>query len=126
MSKSARFLSLLKAAVPRQFQSEVSKLLNELVLIDDLPDYVSDQTSSFTITRTRATYFCNASAGSITATLPSASLHSGDRITVVKTDSSANTVTLSADSINGSTSKSISTQYGSLSVRSDGSAWVTV
>lgn len=70
--------------------------------------------------------FVDASSGPQTVTLPAAS-ESSARISVKKTDSSGNAVTVvpsGSDTIDGATSKSLPNQYDSVEVVSDGeSAW---
>lgn len=65
----------------------------------------------------------SAFGGNQTATLPTVTTAMiGREITVIKTDSSANTVTV-AGTINGVTNKVISSQWGSLTVRCNGTNW---
>lgn len=91
----------------------------------------SSQTTGFTAVSTISTrnfYPCNATGGAFAATLPTAA-SAGNGATVVfkKTDSSANAVTITragADTIDGATTKAISTQYDTYALVSDGtSAW---
>lgn len=68
----------------------------------------------------------DATAGNITITLPPPS--GNRRRRVVKTDASANTVTLTAGSnlINGVTSHILSVQYGNITVEPTGTSWLIV
>ena len=71
----------------------------------------------------------DASGGAVTVVLPAASGHTGKLIEVRKTDSSANTVTVDgsgAETINGSATLVIYSQYDSYSLRSDGTNVVIV
>jgi hypothetical protein len=70
----------------------------------------------------------NAASSALTVTLPHAAMHNGRQITVKKTDSSANKVTVKAvsgtiDGTAASTGKQIFLQYESLTVVSDGTNW---
>jgi hypothetical protein len=66
----------------------------------------------------------NATSGAITITLPAALARDGRLIQITKTDSSANAVTVArsgSDTINGAASYTLSNQYDSITVISDGS-----
>lgn len=68
----------------------------------------------------------NATSAAVTITLPAADQCQGKRITVKKTDVSANTVTVDgngAETIDDATTQVITTQYDSICVMSDGSEW---
>lgn len=84
------------------------------------------QGSSFTASDSFC-YPCDATAGAIIVTLPLVSTCIGKKYLIKKTDTSANTVTLTAvgtDTIDGSTTKVISTRYQELEIISDGvSKW---
>ncbi len=87
------------------------------------------QTISFTATANVSTYPCDATAGAIVATLPTAVGNSGLRITFKKIDAVAN-VKISgtgAETIDGvapATGKTITTQWGSITVYSNGANWL--
>jgi hypothetical protein len=69
---------------------------------------------------------CNATGGAFTVTLYTAIGNSGRKITVKKTDSSFNAVTIDANStetIDGALTLLLSTQYESVTLVSDGSNW---
>lgn len=92
----------------------------------------SSQTSSFSASASisiRYLYPCDATSGSITATLPAAAT-AGNGATIIfqKTDSTSNAVTLSrsgSDTINGATTYSVTNRYDILAAVSDGvSAWL--
>src|SRR5271166_6608278 len=68
----------------------------------------------------------NAASGSITVYLPLISAALGLPITVRKTDSSGNTVTVhtsGSDTIQGSSSVALSTQWAAVAVYNDGTIW---
>ena len=73
------------------------------------------------------TILASATGGAFTITLPAvADAGDGFEITVVKTDSSANAVTLDGDgseTINGATTHAIGLQYQSATLRCNGSSW---
>lgn len=91
----------------------------------DLPGgTVVTKTANYTITVTDTYILADATGGAFTLTLPSAALTIGRVYTIVKTDSSANAVTIQrggSDTIGGSASSQlISYQGGSRSLFSDG------
>lgn len=76
------------------------------------------------------TYRINAASGALSRTLPDAALCPGARRTIIKTDSSANAVTVNTTSsqtitsASGSaTSKTLAAQGNSITVESDGAGW---
>ena len=71
----------------------------------------------------------NASGGARTVNFYTAVGNSGNKITINKTDSSTNAVTLdpnSTQTINGSATYSISAQYTSITCISDGANWFII
>lgn len=83
-------------------------------------------TSTVTVASTDATILCDATSGAITVNLPAASEQSGRTLTIKKIDSSANTVIIDAngsETIDGATTKVISTQWSSLTFQCNGTAW---
>lgn len=81
---------------------------------------VSAQTGSFSASGDVSVYYpCNATSGAITATLPAASTaRIGMRHVFKKTDATNNVVVTAAgsDTIDGAATKTITTQYGAVSV----------
>jgi len=70
----------------------------------------------------------DASGGARTVNLPAASGSAGQFITILKSDSSTNTVTIDAnasETINGALTYVLSIQYQSIILRCDGAAWFT-
>lgn len=68
----------------------------------------------------------DATAGAVTINLPAAASNAKRVLIIKKTDGSANAVTLdgnAAETIDGSATKVISTQYQSFTIQCDGSAW---
>lgn len=83
---------------------------------------VASKTANFTL-GAATTYFCNATGGAFTATLPTpASAFTGVEYRIIKTDSSGNAITVGT--VSGTTS--ISTQYHYVTVISDGSNWYSI
>ncbi len=85
-------------------------------------------TSTLTITAITANehYPCDDVAGSFTITLPLASLSTGLSLTFIKTNISANTITIDADgseTINGAPNTTLTTQYETKTLWSDGTQW---
>jgi hypothetical protein len=83
-------------------------------------------TGSQTVNSSNRVHLCNAVAGDIDLTLPSATVASGNMYDFKKTDSSTNTVTLSgagSSTIDGSNIKIIESQYDNLTIISDGYDW---
>lgn len=68
----------------------------------------------------------DATAGAVTATLPTAASKEGSKVTVKKTDVSVNAVTVEGDgseTIDGAANVSLAAQYDSVTVASDGTEW---
>lgn len=87
------------------------------------------KTSSYTITGTDVVIFANATSGNVTITLPTASSFASYRFYVKRTDGAGNTCSVArsgSDTIDGQTSISLDTQYTSLTLVSDGSAWYII
>lgn len=79
------------------------------------------------------TYRINATSGALSRTLPDATLCRGARRTVIKTDSSANAVTVNTtssqtitDAAGVVTSKALAGRGNSITVESDGAGWWVV
>jgi hypothetical protein len=89
----------------------------------------STKTSNYTLSNTDTVIFADATSGNVTITLPTASSIAGYRFYVKRIDSSGNTCSIArsgSDTIDGQTSVSVSQQYTSLTVVSDGSAWYII
>lgn len=69
------------------------------------------------------TIFVNAASAGVTITLVAAASTTGLTLNVIKTDSSANGVTVSGSNINGGTSVSLSTQFASTVLKSNGTQY---
>jgi hypothetical protein len=89
----------------------------------------ASKTANYTITANDTVILGDATSGNVTITLPLASIASGYRFCIKKSDSSANSVIIArsgSDTIDGSTSATVSVQYVSLTVVSDGSNWYII
>jgi len=89
----------------------------------------STKSSGYTISTTDTVIFANAASGAVTITLPLASGAAGYRFYVKRTDSSANACAVGisgSDTIDGQSSITLSAQYMSLTLVSDGSAWYII
>lgn len=90
---------------------------------------IDDTNSPYTIVITTTILKCDATNSAITATLPSVAGKEGKKYVIVKTDSSANNVTIQADGselINGSADFSLSSQWEVVTLYSTGSEWVKI
>lgn len=87
------------------------------------------KTSAYTLTTSDCVVLANATSAAFTLTLPSASsVPTGRQYLLKKVDSSANAVTIattSSQTIDGSTTASLASQWSKLTVVSDGSNWYT-
>ncbi len=95
--------------------------------INGLDLNVNAKTASYTATSTDDFIPC-APAANMTITLPAASTSSGFLYTIIKTNSNAFTVTIdpnASETINGSTTLVITSQYQTYAVWCDGAAWYT-
>lgn len=83
-------------------------------------------TGSTTTGDARKLFLCDATSGTITASLPAAASNSGMPVAFKKTDAGANTVILdgnASETIDGSTTYTISTQNTGVVIVSDGTNW---
>lgn len=87
------------------------------------------KTSGYTATSTDYTIAGNASTAAFSVTLPTSVGITGKVYVVKKVDSSANAVTVattSSQTIDGATTKALSTQYDAITVQSDGANWIII
>ena len=80
-----------------------------------------------TLDNTYFTVLVDASGGNRVITLPAAAGVTGIVYNIKKTDSSINTVTIdgnAAETIDGKTTKVITTQYENVTIQSNGANWV--
>lgn len=87
---------------------------------------VASKTSNYTATANDDVIECNATSGAFTITLPAAASSTGQRLYIKKTDASANAVTIDgngSETIDGATTKALSSQYASYTIICNGSTW---
>lgn len=87
---------------------------------------VVSKTTTYTATASDQVILCSASGGAWSLTLPTAVGITGKTYFIKKTDSSANAVTIDGngtETIDGATTKAISTQYDAYTIVSDGANW---
>jgi hypothetical protein len=82
--------------------------------------------SSDTLTTSHTVALCDATLGAITMTLPAAASSTGRRYFIKKVDVSANAVTVDgngAETIDGSATAVLASQYDSIEIVCDGTQW---
>lgn len=87
---------------------------------------VTSKTANYTLVIPDRGVLVSASGGAVTITLPTAASAKDVDFFVKKLDSSGNTVTIDAngsETIDGATTKVISTQYTAVTIYSDGTEW---
>jgi hypothetical protein len=85
------------------------------------------KTTTYTALITDDVISAYAFSGGFTVTLPGAAAAIGKRLTIKKTDSSANVVTVaSADTIDGAASQTLTALNESMTVYSNGSVWLVI
>lgn len=86
----------------------------------------ASKTAAYTATLADDVILCDATSAAFTVTLPAAASSTGKILTIKKTDSSANAVTLdgnSSETIDGATTKKLATRYSGMKIICDGSNW---
>lgn len=86
-------------------------------------------TATMTIGAAHRTVLVDASSGAVVINLPAASLNANRILNVKKIDASANTVTIdpnSSETIDGATTKVISTQWTNVRFQCNGTAWFII
>lgn len=108
-------------------QKEANRQYAEAInaLVDSLPYFgVITVSESSDVSVQFGIWLGDASGGAITLSVPPARPHAGKGWTFKKVDASANAVTISSTSnIDGSLTQTLSNQYDSISILSDGSVW---
>ena len=79
-------------------------------------------TAAYTMVATDSLVLASASGGAVTVTLPAAQVMAGKAVTVKKTDSSGNAVTVGG-TVDGVSNPTLASQYKAMTVRSDGTTW---
>jgi hypothetical protein len=86
----------------------------------------ASKTGAYTATSSDDLIPCSASGGAFTVTLPAAASNTGMVVTIKKTDSSSNAVTVDAngaETIDGATTVALSSQYEAITLACDGTGW---
>ena len=87
---------------------------------------IASKTTAYTATTADDVILCNTSAGTFAVTLYTAVSNNGRGITIKKTDSSANALTIdgnASETIDGATTKEIQLQNSSMTIVSDNNNW---
>jgi hypothetical protein len=90
---------------------------------------LSTKTANYTLVATDYTVLGNATTASFSLTLPTSVGATGQVYIIKKVDSTANTVTItttSSQTIDGSASKVLSSQYDGFQLQSDGANWIII
>jgi hypothetical protein len=108
-----------------QGSTAVNVLTANRVAIGGETHTVNAATTTITVATTDSLIIADAGGGAITLNLPAASTATGMTLTVVRKSASNNVVLdgASSETINGSATKTLTTQYASLTIVCDGSAW---
>lgn len=110
-------------------ESNPQNLHSRFVCKGSIATQVTTVSANTTLTVDHHAVLVNASGGNRTITLPDATACSGRQYIIKKIDSSANTVTISAQTgqtIDGQSSVVLSTQYQFIKVVSDGQNWFKI
>lgn len=112
-----------------QTWSGTNTFSSEILLGGAVRTPITSTSSDIPLDATHYTVKVDASGANRTITLPPAAGCTGRIYIIKKTDSSANTVTIdgdTAETIDGATTKVISTQYAGYSIQSDGTGWMII
>lgn len=123
--------------IPRTGEYGINDELGQLEVWDGsqwlyfAPDAASATTitSSTALTYTQSLVFVDATLGSVTLTIPSASGNSGKQFNIKKIDASINTIILDpigSETIDGDTTLTVLNQYDSVTIASNGSNWFII
>ena len=91
------------------------------------PLAVVSKTSAYTVTDDDAAILVDATGGAVTVTLPTAVGRTGQTYEIKRTNAGANAVTVDgngAETIDGAATVSLSTQYATVRMVSDGTNWM--
>lgn len=90
---------------------------------------ITTRTTGYTATTSDYGILCNATTAAFTITLPTAASVGGRQYFIKKVDSSANAITIAttaSQTIEGVTTRTLTAQWQSLHVMSDGANWVII
>lgn len=86
----------------------------------------ASKTTTYSATNGDDVIPCDATAGAFTVNLPAAASNAGVALTIIKTDSSVNAITVdgnASETIDGLTTRTLNTQYESIRIICDGTTW---
>jgi lysophospholipase L1-like esterase len=109
--------------------ADINNLLSGTVNFAGIRDAIVAKTTSYTASLGDSVILCNASAGPVTITLPTAVGIQGRSFQIKKTDASANACTVAttgAQTMDGASSVPLTAQYASKKVESDNSNWQVI
>lgn len=92
-------------------------------------DIVTVTAASYTVLSTDHTILCDCTSNAITINLPAVASSEGRTLEIKKIDSSGNAATIDgsgSETIDGGTTKALSTQYASRIIKCNGSAWYII
>ena len=106
----------------RQVSSALNQVIRKKLVIKSI-------TANYTVENDYDMFKVDTTGGNVTVTLPAAQLHSGRVINIKRMDASANTLTVdgnAAETIDGSATLLIPTQYESFTLLCDGTGWIII
>ena len=101
-------------------------VFSRIVGATDVNTDITSKTTTYTATTSDDTILCDASSGGFTVDLYTAVGNNGRRLTIKKTDSSSNLVTVDgsgSETIDGSTTKDIRFQNTAMQIISNNTNW---
>jgi lysophospholipase L1-like esterase len=110
-------------------QAEINGLLTGTTNLAGIREAIATKTANYAATMGDSVLLCNASAGPVTITLPTAAGIPGRSFQVKKTDSSANACSISTtggQTIDGASTVSLTSQYSSRKMASDNANWQVI
>lgn len=115
-------------AVTAETQRKIATSVNQV--IEKLQPFgIRTATGTITVSEEYGFYACDASAAAMTVFLPEAGAYKGVMFSIKKTDSSVNAVLVdgnASETIDGSITATLASQYAGVTVISTGSAWLKV
>lgn len=90
---------------------------------------ITNADSTYTALETDTLISADATGGAITVALTSAATYKGKKYTIKKSDGSGNAITIDpagAETIDGSATVSLSSQYDAITIQSDGTNWAKI
>ena len=115
----------------QRFRDKIPGLIDRRVMEENLEDSFDPvtKTTTYAPSESGEVLLADATDAGFTITLPDATSDSGLRITIKKIDVTANAVTIatvSSQTIDGASTQSISTQWQSLDIISNGTNWFLI